>query len=57
MYVSGWGMQGCSTDHRCKSHSVLPDTDQLLHFLLVAPETPCSILVYLTGDEEASLVW
>lgn len=57
MYVSGWGMQGCSTDHWCKSHSVLPYTDQLLQFLLVAPEAPYSILAYLTGGEEASLVW
>ena len=33
-------MQGCGTDHLCRSHSVLPATDGLLHSPLIAPETP-----------------
>ena len=28
--ISGWGAQCHGTDHLCKSHSVLPDTDWLL---------------------------
>ena len=38
--ISGWGEQGCGTDHLYKSHSFLPATDQLLHFPPVAPEAP-----------------
>ena len=38
--VSGWGMQGCGKDHLCRSHSVLPATDRLLHSPMIAPETP-----------------
>ena len=29
-HVSGCGMQGCGTDHLCRSQSVLPATDWLL---------------------------
>ena len=32
---SGWGVQGCSKDHACRSYSVLPFTDQLLHSHLI----------------------
>ena len=38
--VSGWGAQGCDIDYLCKSHSVLPATDQLLLFPLTAPKAP-----------------
>ena len=34
MCVSGWDMQGGGPDHPCGSRSVLPATDQLLHFPL-----------------------
>ena len=27
---SGWGVQSCSTDHSCRSYTVLPATDQCL---------------------------
>ena len=29
---SGWSAQGCGTDHPRRSYSVLPGTEQLLHF-------------------------
>ena len=32
---SGWGMQSRSTDHSCRSYTVLPTTDQFLYFLSV----------------------
>ena len=38
--ILGWGMQSCGTGHLCKSCSVLPATDQLLHFPPVVPEAP-----------------
>ena len=38
-HVSGWGMQGCGTDHLCRSLSVLPATDWLLCSPL-GPESP-----------------
>ena len=38
--ISGWGSQGCGTDHLCRSHSVLPATDQLLHSPPTAAEAP-----------------
>lgn len=31
IHISGWGMEGCVTDHLCRSHFVLPATDQVLH--------------------------
>ena len=37
-HLSGWDMQGCVKDHLCKSHSVLPATDQLLRSPLIALE-------------------
>lgn len=30
---SGWGVQSCSTDHSCRSCTVLPATDQCLYCL------------------------
>ena len=39
-HISGWGTQGCGTDHLCRSHSVLLVTDQLLCSPLIAPEAP-----------------
>ena len=37
-HTSGWGAQGCDTDHLCRSHSVLPATDRLLRSPPLAPE-------------------
>ena len=28
--ISGWGTHGCGMNHLCRSHSILPATDQLL---------------------------
>ena len=52
--VSGWGMQSYGTDNPCKSQSVLPATEQPLHFLPIAPEGP-SISVYFATGEGPSL--
>ena len=38
--VSGWGVKGCGTYHLSESHSDLSDMGLLLHFPLVAPESP-----------------
>ena len=38
-HVSGWGAQSCGKDYLCRSHSVLPATDQFLSSLW-APEAP-----------------
>ena len=38
--VSGWGVQDRGTDHPCRSHSVLPVTDWLLHFPLSPRSSP-----------------
>lgn len=39
-HVPIWDMQGCSTDHLYKSHSVLSATDQLFHTPLTASDAP-----------------
>lgn len=38
--MSGYGMQRCGIDHLCKPLSVLPVTNQPLHFLPIAPKSP-----------------
>ena len=35
-----WGVQGCGTDHLCRSHSVLSATDQPFHSPLTASDAP-----------------
>lgn len=49
-------MQGCGTDHLCKSCSVLPATDQPLHFLY-SPWRPLSISVYSATGAGCPLEW
>lgn len=41
-HVSGWGAWGCSMDRECRSYSVLPSTDQLLHSPLI-PQSSLSV--------------
>ena len=54
-HLSGWGVQACGTDHLCRSHSVLPATDQWLHSPPVAPEAP--LLSQLTSPLVRGLPW
>ena len=51
---SGWGMQGCSMYHLCRSYSVLPATDQMLHSHS-SPQSFLSVPVDLPATEGASL--
>ena len=44
-HLSGLGMQGCGMDHLCRSHSVQPATDQLLHSLSSPQSSPLSQLI------------
>ena len=53
--ISGRGMQGCGTDCLCRSHSVLPATDQLLHSLPIASEAP--LLPQLIFPQVSVLPW
>ena len=52
--ISGWGTQGCGTDHLCRSHSAPHTTDHVLYSPL-GPQSSPSVSTYLLSSEGASL--
>ena len=52
-HVSSWDMQSCDLDPLCRSHSVLPATDWLLHSPLRSQSSP-SVPADLPAGEGAS---